>query len=242
MLSEDEKNKIMLEEQYRDEIRSQLENSDKKKWSHFLDFFNTNLGLFVLSTLLLSGTAFIYNFYEERQNQLNERERMKNELVHRFNTLQSLNDTLFWYQTTDMHLAFQGNSRATGLKVEYYNFHSVYQEFSHWPIYRLINQILEIQSDQKLEEILQLFERNEETINHLREHWFLKLNSGKVLPKRVPIRQGTKEVRGRKIRYDYYKENSQERVIIEKDRPITKMAKINENSDLISLIELLSEY
>ena len=242
MLTDSEKEKIRLEEIYRNEVRSELDKEKKVKQSRLISFFNTNLGLFILSTILLSGSAFVYQLYESRKEELGKRELMENELRHRINTLQSLGDTLYWYQTTDIYLAFNGNSQASGLKPEYYNFQSVYQEFSNWPVTRLINEMLEIKSDSRLETILHLFQKNQETVNHLRENWFLRLNSGTVLPKGVSTELKTMLTNGRPVRYETYTVNGEEKVIQEQDRPITKMAKIDVSPEIKNLIDSLIDY
>lgn len=71
MLTEEEKLKIRRKEQFKYEIRDELEKQFQNKNSKLIQFFNSNLGLFILSSILISGITFIYDRYSERQMNMN---------------------------------------------------------------------------------------------------------------------------------------------------------------------------
>lgn len=240
MLSEEEKLKIRDEELFRHGLKAKLENSNKK--SSLIQFFNTNFGLFILSTILIGSVNFSYNSHTDREGEFKEKKRLENELIHRFQTLQLVNDTMFWYQTIDIHIAFNGNASVSGLKPKYYNFKSLYQEYSNLSVIRIAENILEIQESSKLDSLVQLLAKNQETINHLRENWFLRLRSGKNLPKKIGIKTSTKRVNGRRIKYNYYLLNGIEVIVTDSPNQITKLAKIEANLDLKSLVTLMVNY
>lgn len=90
MLSEIQKNKIRAEEQYRHEVRHALEKQQAAKSSKnkVVGFLNTNLGLFLLSTVFISAFSWGYNKFEYSVQEKREKERntkkLKIELVNRF--------------------------------------------------------------------------------------------------------------------------------------------------------------
>lgn len=240
MLTEEEKLKILYEEQFRHKIK--YRNEERVQNSKLIQFFNTNFGLFILSTILIGGITFIYGEYSDRQYELKEKKRLENELIHRFQTLQTLKDTLYWYQTVDIFLAFNGNVSSGDLKPKYFNFKPVYQEYANWSVIRLAESVLEIQENDQLNSIVKLINKNQERINHLRENWFLRLSSGQYLPKNVDVKTKTKILNNIKVQYNYYSINGKEVVVKEGRNQITKLAKIETNLELDSLINLITKF
>jgi hypothetical protein len=65
-LSEDDRGRIQEEERYRREVQQQLQQSDaKRKRTGLIEFFNTNLGLWLLSAVFISGLGTVYKCYED---------------------------------------------------------------------------------------------------------------------------------------------------------------------------------
>ena len=58
-LTEQERARIRAEEIYREEVREAL-TEPKKAAAGFIAFLNSPLGIFILSSLLLSGGTFLY--------------------------------------------------------------------------------------------------------------------------------------------------------------------------------------
>lgn len=64
LLDENQKQRILLEEQYRSEIKRKLEGEEPSgSGKKLVLFFNSNLGLWLLSTVLIGSISFLYNFY-----------------------------------------------------------------------------------------------------------------------------------------------------------------------------------
>jgi hypothetical protein len=70
MLTKEEKQQIHLEEAYRQEVRNQLQRNEPKRSSseRVLAFLNSALGLWLLSTLVLSFGSFLYTRWEKRRD------------------------------------------------------------------------------------------------------------------------------------------------------------------------------
>src|SRR5690242_2154609 len=84
MLSEDEKSHIMEEESFRQEVRQQLETEKlpPSKNKKFLDFVNTPLALWLLSTVVVGSFGLIYSYRQERYKE----DVQKREIQHRLYT------------------------------------------------------------------------------------------------------------------------------------------------------------
>ena len=126
MLSEEEKHKIILEERLRLEVRKELQNQSIKQ-NRTIAFFNTNLGLFLLSTVLVGGISFWYDYLRDKEierieqldlkkEQLFTKNKLLDEVVHRFKILKLATDTLVEYKSKDIYLALKGNSKEILLK------------------------------------------------------------------------------------------------------------------------------
>jgi len=65
-LEENEKGRILLEERYRDQIRSALEKEKKDKASGgFKGFLNSSFGLWLLSAIFISGAGTLYQQWQK---------------------------------------------------------------------------------------------------------------------------------------------------------------------------------
>ncbi|HYX72818.1 MAG TPA: hypothetical protein VE732_08605, partial [Nitrososphaera sp.] len=76
MLTEDEKEKIKLEEEYRFEVRNQLQTANQKESSNLWSFLNSSFGLWLLSAIFITGAGFLYTNYQNSRA-----ESLKNEEI-----------------------------------------------------------------------------------------------------------------------------------------------------------------
>jgi len=77
MLTETEKEKIRLEEEYRFEIRSQLQEARKERAfkSKVWSFLNSGFGLWLLAAVLITGAGSLYTQYQHaREERLKDKE------------------------------------------------------------------------------------------------------------------------------------------------------------------------
>ena len=255
MLSEEEKHKIILEERLRLEVRKELQNQSIKQ-NRTIAFFNTNLGLFLLSTVLVGGISFSYDYLRDKEierieqldlkkEQFFTKNKLLDEVVHRFKILKLATDTLVEYKSKDIYLALKGNSVEGPLKAEYYNFKSVYSEYEAWSIQRLLRELSLVEENpenlEQVRAILDSFAENMETLNHLSENFFLVTNKGQHLPKGTHI----KVYKGKDIKYRgriYYKKD-EKFYYLDKDEKISgKFFKLDENEKISKLVELIKKY
>lgn len=237
MLTDKEKERIILEEKYRSEVRTKLEDKELKP-NKFLAFFNSNLGIFLLSAFFITGLGKLYEIHESNILEEQKFNRLNSELVHRLNTLQNISDTMFMYQAKDVDLAFKGNAIASKLNVESYNFRSVYSEYASWSCLRLIEQLLEIENSRKLKELHTLLKKNTFAFDHLSENWFDKLDSIYLPYRQKFINKGN--VNPHEIKWDYYLDKSLYSHI-SKNRPI-RLFLINQTDDIKDLVEAIKNY
>ena len=68
MLTDEDKEKIRTEEIFRDEVCNELANNSKKLdvW----EFLNSNFGLWILSSLLLTSLTWLYNEWQIKQHEV----------------------------------------------------------------------------------------------------------------------------------------------------------------------------
>lgn len=91
MLSEEEKELIRLRETCRFEVREKLQNEADKKigWGKVIYFFNSKLGLWILSAVFLSGGVVAYDDYKEKKEDKKSRtelvEKLDLEISYKFN-------------------------------------------------------------------------------------------------------------------------------------------------------------
>jgi hypothetical protein len=98
MLTEIEKERIKLEEHLRFEIRTQLEKTNAKQVHPAVNFLNTNLGIFLLSSIFLSSFSWVYNEYKTNKDLRikNQQEQtfLHYEIHQRYNVVEQLADTI----------------------------------------------------------------------------------------------------------------------------------------------------
>lgn len=201
MLTDQEKQKILLEEKYRNQVRNKLEKNNKKLsiWS----FLNSNFGSFILSTVIVGLISIVYNNHRAditKQEKLlqqvkidNQKEsQLKTELNHRLNTIIKIADTLKPYEKNDIYLAYWGTSIGNGIDANYYNFKSFYPEYANYPIVRLVHEIIKYDSSEKYIQLGYQLENLNQTIIDLGQTWYYKItyknNQIKILPPNENIR------------------------------------------------------
>ena len=106
MLSEAEQERVRLEEIFREEVRKTL-HQQKTTLQRVYDFFNSSLGIFVLSAILLGGlSALVTRWSENHQKQAQDREtirRLDIEIAYRLQHLPVLSSGVITF--TQMHTA-----------------------------------------------------------------------------------------------------------------------------------------
>lgn len=121
-LSEEQRSRIHAEEFYRQEVRQQLET----KGSWLLQFLNSPFGIYVLSSILVSGLTYLYTRHQEEleserrrteevlrlEDEISFRERQVTEAIH--NAMAETTAVLMF--SPGMHGALQTD--ATGYQIE----------------------------------------------------------------------------------------------------------------------------
>jgi hypothetical protein len=112
MLSETEKERIKTEERFRFEGRAELEKSNSRRLNSMLGFLNTNLGIFLLSSIFLSSFSWIYNEYKTtkdlRIKNQQEKTFLHYEIRQRLSVLAQLADTVSEDTKKDLVAAVHG--------------------------------------------------------------------------------------------------------------------------------------
>jgi hypothetical protein len=125
-LTEQERARIRAEEIYRNEVRNELD-APKSVVARVFAFLNSPLGIFALSTLLLSGGTFVYTLYKESKDRANAKRaelvKLAEEVVFRENefdetlTLAQQDSQLFLQRPYDSP-DNPGHADATSYRIE----------------------------------------------------------------------------------------------------------------------------
>ena len=111
-LSQQTIDRIKAEEQLRFDVRVQLEAIHAKRINSVFGFLNTNLGIFLLSSIFLSSFSWVYNEYKTRKDLRLSNQRAKTflhyEIGQRLEVLQQLQDTISEDTKKDMVGAVRG--------------------------------------------------------------------------------------------------------------------------------------
>jgi len=107
-------------------------------------FWNSHLGLFILSAVFLTFLPFLYtniqDFITQRKEETHQSTKITAEINHRLNTIKMLTtDNLRPYQITDIRLATFGIRE--NLKPDYYNFTSIFSDYRNMTLLSLITQL-----------------------------------------------------------------------------------------------------
>ena len=81
MLSNEEKGKIREEEIYREEVRKSFD-LPKSRMHRITSFFNSSLGNWILTSILVGIISFSYNYFQDRS----ERQREKEQRIAKIDT------------------------------------------------------------------------------------------------------------------------------------------------------------
>ncbi|MCR9173837.1 MAG: hypothetical protein NXI10_15145 [bacterium] len=210
-LSDEERSRIIEEEQLRSSIQKELNPSAKK--SKLIEFLNSNLGMFILSTVIVGVISFAYDYVqtdlEEQRKQsqieiekkraerkaLEERifteTKLRDEVHLRFSILEKINDTLDKNEAMDIDLVIHGNSISEKIKAKYLNFGSLYQEYKNWSIIRLLREYCRVERNEKNKSnafnVLELISKNRKTINELSLNYHVTTRENRILPRGAVI-------------------------------------------------------
>ncbi|HEY4208042.1 MAG TPA: hypothetical protein VGM31_14560 [Puia sp.] len=113
MLSPIEMNHIVEQEKFRWQIRTELEKKEKKD-SKLLTFFNSTLGIFVLSTILVSFLSWAYTTYTAYSKNKEDKEQrisaLQLEIANRTEAIEPiLLDTITINDMRQLEVEFTGN-------------------------------------------------------------------------------------------------------------------------------------
>lgn len=199
MLTEEEKQRIILEEKFRNKIKKELETKPSGKLN-ILKFLNSNFGSFMLSTVIVGGISFAYNLHQESLDkiekerieiQINETKKGKlfTELAHRLATLKTLKDSLKVYQSKDIYLAYHGSSIGNdpSINATFYNFKSYYPEFSEFSALKVLDELISVDKINNYSDLRNRIINVNSDIVNLGQSWYYQINSRKSLPKGVEI-------------------------------------------------------
>lgn len=173
MLSAKDKIRIKNEEVFREEIKKSL-TPPKSSLRKTIDFFNTSLGSWILTSLLIGVVTFTYNYFTDRNQKIKEKEasvqKINLELESRFFQFQSLLESLESLRNennpqSDASGGFElGNSRLmqtfiqTGIYDTWITFKNgrqneflsiQYPEFKDRSIISLLSELIEKTDDEK---------------------------------------------------------------------------------------------
>lgn len=105
MLTEEEKKEIYEKEIFRLDIKKKLKDLNKRKKNFFqkiLSFFNTSLGIFLLSTLFVSFGSWLYSQWSEKQKIDAESNKLGQEISYRLIIILDSNKKLDWDSYLDV--------------------------------------------------------------------------------------------------------------------------------------------
>ena len=120
MLSDEQKNRILDEEIYRIEVKKQLDSKEEKNENKLLSFFNSNLGLFILSSCVLSLITWGYTSYSNYLNvRAVEKAQMKKleyEVGYRLEVISKMTDTCYQEDINNFRYAIKGDDTKENTK------------------------------------------------------------------------------------------------------------------------------
>ncbi len=97
MLTEEQKSRILNEETYRIEVKRELESKNREAKSKVVRFLNPNLGIFILSSCLLSFITWGYTTYSNhlRTKAINNSQlkKIEYEVASRIETISKMKDS-----------------------------------------------------------------------------------------------------------------------------------------------------
>ncbi|WP_281988195.1 hypothetical protein [Aquimarina aggregata] len=196
MLSNSEKDKIRLEEVYRQEVIKEIgiaKESNSSLWT----FLNSGFVLFLLSSVVLGGLSFFYKewkndqvVYQRSQNTKKINEQIKSKLIEetlvRFNVIEKLADTIPEYKSKNVLIAYWGNSirEEKGLNLQYYHLRPLFAEYEKLTLLEILTELKRYSDGNIKEKISQirniLIHRSEELNGG--KFVYSKTRNGEILP------------------------------------------------------------
>lgn len=236
MLSEKEKDRILLEERYRFEIKKKLDKDTKEKFN-FFSFLNSNFASFLLSTIIVGSISFIYNNHQENIKNEELRSKLFTEFSHRLNTLESITDTLSEYESKDIYLAYYGSKIGSDPKINasYYNFRSYYPEYSDNTIIKVLDELSKFYNDIRIEHLKNSLIEVTPVIINLGQSWFYQINSSVNLPNNVAIKYNS-------IQETYYYNIDGNLNILDNNDTFKRLWYVGNSDEVNSLSENINEF
>lgn len=132
-----------------------LDDKSEKRPVNWWEFWNSKVGLFILSGLFLTLIPFVYTNVQQYVSNQKEKEvirvKLSTEIAHRIKVIQLLGtDGLRPYQVKDVRLATYGYREE--LKPEYYSIREVFSEFKEQTLIGLIIQLNNVTSEKGKQE------------------------------------------------------------------------------------------
>jgi hypothetical protein len=147
MLTEEEKNEISEKETFRLAIKKSFKEQNKKKKNTFQKltaFFNTSLGIFVLSTIFISFGSWLYTQWTAHKKITDETNKLEQEICYRLSIILKSNQKLNWDEYLDIQNSSMGfNGQPPYNRVDLSAFPDTYQKISiyslSWQLYHYSN-------------------------------------------------------------------------------------------------------
>ena len=146
MLNQDEIDKIIAEEKLRHQIKNELEAQKKKTFGgKLVDFFNSNLGLFILSSGFVSLLTWGYTQYKdskvEYEQNSSQIEKIKGEVAKRTSVFEAMfADSLTYYDFNTLDVVFTGDIDKYDGNINNTNYF-IYEDLKKTSIEVLLNQL-----------------------------------------------------------------------------------------------------
>jgi len=165
---------IIQEEIIRDEVRKVLNVTKREETFNkkVFEFFNSALGIFILSTVFISFGSFLFSLVssrlESRRQETEAIYKITNELNYRCQVLKEMNKMDFWekeyFGVVSAYYGFEGTRNTN----DYYVFRPVYKEFEHRSFNALLIELSYISGKENIylaevEKKLKRFERKMST-------------------------------------------------------------------------------
>ncbi|MEQ9263545.1 MAG: hypothetical protein RLP14_10325 [Owenweeksia sp.] len=153
MIEQDVIDNITQEEVLREEIRASLQ-KQKTKGKAVWSFLNSNFGLFILSTVVIGFSTWIYTEYKTNVQQEADRAiltmKISTELEYRFalihsslEALESVPDTFVWRTVWDINDIWRGNTETGG-------YSPVFEEFANKTLAALVLEFINTNSERAM--------------------------------------------------------------------------------------------
>ena len=163
---------IIKEEIIRDEVRKILVTAGERKKNKFFDFFNSALGIFILTTVFVTFGSWLFSTFSTYRDSIAAREKilyqLSNEISYRLDLIKEMNGSGMlesqYFNLLAANFGFDGQRNV----MDYYLFKSVYKEFENRTLHSLIIEynFVSKQKDDSLLEIAKQFPYFERSMSY----------------------------------------------------------------------------